>query len=49
MNLSFKMLLACETAFVFFGTFQNRFQVGFPDVRVNLSNAGFVQVLPLQM
>jgi hypothetical protein len=29
MNLSFKMLLACETAFVYFGTFSNRFQIIF--------------------
>jgi len=29
MNLSFKMLLACETAFVYFGTFPNRFQIIF--------------------
>jgi hypothetical protein len=29
MNLSFKMLLACETAFVYFGSSANRFQIIF--------------------
>jgi len=39
MNLSFKMLLACETAFVYFQTFSNRFQVVFLDSLALFANA----------
>jgi hypothetical protein len=38
MNLSFKMLLACETAFVYFQTFSNRFQVIFLDAPKTFAN-----------
>jgi hypothetical protein len=33
------MLLACETAFVYFGTFSNRFQVIFLDFLALFANA----------
>jgi hypothetical protein len=44
MNLSFKMLLACETAFVYFGTFANRFQVAFWFLFVILADVVFCSV-----
>jgi hypothetical protein len=45
MNLSFKMLLACETAFVYFGTFANRFQVSFWQFLTTLKNDGSCVIL----
>jgi hypothetical protein len=44
MNLSFKMLLACETAFVYFGTFSNRFQIIFLIISANFLNAFYAAI-----